>query len=188
MGRKFRFICDRRNKTLNQPDIIDDSLDKPNRVDLQDNTIQGELESNNQHRMAPTLEPTIPIDEILSTDPIMRVTLWIGSFGIYNESILTFYSNGFVKRELLILQTFGGEQRIGSGWYNQDDSAKVLKKFNSFKTHLWPELFVETETITHDGTQWKLEVCKKGEDTRSYSGSNAYPPKWRSLKKLFGHY
>lgn len=147
-----------------------------------------ESELKNKRRQSLALEPTIPLSELTLTDPIMKVTLWIGSFGVYNESILTFYSNGFVKREQFILQTFGEEQRIESGWYNQDDSAKVLKKFNSFKTHLWPELFVETETITHDGTQWKLEVCKKGEETSSYSGSNAYPPKWRSLKKLFGHY
>ena len=141
----------------------DDSLDKK---EFQ------ESELKNKRRQSLALEPTIPLSELTLTDPIMKVTLWIGSFGVYNESILTFHSNGFVKRELLILQTFGEEQRIESGWYNQDDSAKVLKKFNSFKTHLWPELFVETETITHDGTQWKLEVCKKGGETSSYSGSN----------------
>ena len=147
-----------------------------------------ESELKNKRRQSLALEPTIPLSELTLTDPIMKVTLWIGSFGVYNESILTFYSNGFVKRELFILQTFGEEKRIESGWYNQDDSAKVLKKFNSFKTHLWPELFVETETITYDGIQWKLEVSVTGEEPRVYSGSNAYPPKWRSLKKLFGHY
>ncbi|WP_215189867.1 hypothetical protein [Exiguobacterium sp. s6] len=173
---------------MDEPDTTVDPFERMKRVDLHDNKIQGESEPKNKHHRTLTLEPTVPINEILTTDPIMKVTLWIGSFGIYNESILTFYSNGFVKRELFILQTFGQEQRIESDWYNQADSAKVLKKFNSFKTHLWPELFVETETITHDGTQWKLEVCKMGEETRSYSGSNAYPPKWRSLKKLFGHY
>lgn len=173
---------------MNEADITDDSLNKSDKVDLQDNTIQGELESENQHHMTPTLEPTIPVDEILSTDSTMKATLWIGSFGVYNESILTFYSNGFVKRELFILQTFGEEQRIESGWYNQVDSAKVLMKFNSFKTHLWPELFVETETITHDGIQWKLEVSVTGEKPRVYNGSNAYPPKWRAFKKLFGYY
>lgn len=147
-----------------------------------------ESELKNKRRQSLALEPTILLSELTLTDPIMKVTLWIGSFGVYNESILTFYSNGFVKRELFILQTFGEEKRIESGWYNQDDSAKVLKKFNSFKTHLWPELFVETETITYDGIQWKLEVSVTGEEPRVYSGSNAYPTKWRSLKKLFGHY
>ena len=173
---------------MNEPDIIDDSLDKPNKVDLQDNTIQGELKSKNQHRVTPTLEPTIPLNEISSTEPTMKVTLWIGSFGMYDESILTFYSNGFVKRELFILHTFSEEQRIESGWYDMADSAKVLKKFNSFKTHLWPDIFLENEIMTLDGTQWKLEVRMTREEPRVYSGSNAYPPKWRSFKKLFGYY
>lgn len=164
------------------------SITLTNENSLFDKNHLDKSEVEDKHRKYEVLEPTIPLNEISSTDPIMKVTLWIGNFGVYNESTLTFYSNNFVKRELFILQTFGDEQRIESRWYSQSDSAKVLKKFNSFKTHIWPELFVETETITHDGTQWKLEVCKTGEETRSYSGSNAYPPKWRSLKKLFGHY
>lgn len=142
----------------------------------------------NKHRKSLEIEPTIPLNEISPTEPTMKVTLWIGSFGIYDESILTFYSNGFVKRELFILHTFSEEQRIESGWYDMANSAKVLKKFNSFKTHLWPDIFLEDEIMTLDGTQWKLEVCMIREEPRVYSGSNAYPPKWRSFKKLFGYY
>ncbi|WP_233005460.1 hypothetical protein [Exiguobacterium aurantiacum] len=158
-----------------------------NKNSLPDEKHLDKSDDEDKYRKSVVIEPTIPLNEISSTDPTMKATLWIGSFGIYDESILTFYSNGFVKRELFILHTFSEEQRIESGWYDKADSAKVLKKFNSFKTHLWPDLFVETETIIHDGIQWKLEVSVTGEEPRVYSGSNAYPPKWRSFKKLFGH-
>lgn len=154
------------------------------------NRLSDEEKSDKSKRRKPsTLEPTIPLQDVSATDPVMSATLSIGSFGLSNDSTLTFYANGLVKRELFILQTFGLEPRIEFGWYTPSDSAQVLKKFNSFKTQLWPEVFLEENgLITHDGTQWKLEICRIGEKPRVHSGSNAYPPKWRSFKKLFGLY
>lgn len=154
------------------------------------NQTPNEEQSDKSKRHKPsTLEPTIPLRDISATAPILSAILSIESFGLSNDSTLTFYTNGLVKRELFILQTFGLEPRIEFGWYTPSDSAQVFKKFNSFKTQIWPDVFLEESgLITHDGTQWKLEICRTGEKPRVHSRSNAYPPKWRSLKKLFGLY
>lgn len=75
-------------------------------------------------RKPSTLEPTIPLQDASATDRVMSATLSIGSFGLSNDSTLTFYANGLVKRELFILQTFGLEPRIESGWYTRQTLRK----------------------------------------------------------------
>ena len=130
--------------------------------------------------------PTVPLNEGSATDPVMNVTLTIGSFGVDNASTLTFYSNGIAKRELFGLHAYEPEVHLNSGWYSPSDSEKILKKFNSFNTGDWPDVFQEEEFITLDGVQWSLEIHQKGKRTRTHRGSNAYPPKWKAIQKLFG--
>ena len=60
---------------------------------------------------------------------------------------------------------------------------KFLKKLASLHIENWQEDYVNMDVM--DGTQWGLEVhFSDGHQALSIGGSNAYPPKFKSLLRL----
>ena len=49
--------------------------------------------------------------------------------------------------------------------------------------HEWKKKYEDSGVL--DGTQWSLEIELTNRRIRSYHGSNAYPPYWRELLKIF---
>ena len=49
--------------------------------------------------------------------------------------------------------------------------------------HEWKKRFVDLNVM--DGTQWSLDIKLTNNRSRHYYGSNAYPPYWPELKKIF---
>lgn len=52
--------------------------------------------------------------------------------------------------------------------------------------HEWKKNYDNPEVL--DGTQWELDISLTRNRKRTYYGSNAYPPYWRELLKLFREY
>lgn len=52
--------------------------------------------------------------------------------------------------------------------------------------HEWKKEYVDLGVL--DGTQWSLDINLTGRRSRYYHGSNAYPPYWSELKKIFREY
>ena len=52
--------------------------------------------------------------------------------------------------------------------------------------HEWKKEYVDMGVL--DGTQWSLDINLTGRRSRHYFGSNAYPPYWSELKKIFREY
>ena len=59
----------------------------------------------------------------------------------------------------------------------------VRRLYSDLRVHEWKKSFVDPE-IT-DGEQWSLEISLTHRRKRTYKGSNAYPPYWTELKRLF---
>lgn len=49
--------------------------------------------------------------------------------------------------------------------------------------HEWKKSYIDPAVM--DGEQWSLEIGLTGKRKRSYSGSNAYPPYWNELLRIF---
>ena len=52
--------------------------------------------------------------------------------------------------------------------------------------HEWKKTFYDPDVL--DGEQWELKIKLTGKRRRNYEGSNAYPPYWTELTKLFREY
>lgn len=101
-----------------------------------------------------TFEPTIPLDAIRKKRPTITVTFTVGGFGVHNESTITFFEDGAVKREVIWREEFDLSTAIPrSGWYNETDAFRVHERFVSLVSHRWPEVFEEKGYFTMDGTQ-----------------------------------
>ncbi len=59
----------------------------------------------------------------------------------------------------------------------------VNRLYNEFYIHEWKKSYNNWDIL--DGTQWELKIKLGGRRTRTYSGSNDYPPYWGELKALF---
>ena len=51
--------------------------------------------------------------------------------------------------------------------------------------HEWKKRFEVLDYAVEDGTQWSLDIKLTNNRSRHYYGSNAYPPYWPELKKIF---
>ncbi|MCC5891871.1 hypothetical protein [Exiguobacterium sp.] len=132
-------------------------------------------------------EPTIPLDAIRKRRPTIIVRFSVGGFGVHNESTLTFFEDGSVKRDILWREEYDLSVAIPrSGWYEKEDALRVHERFVSFSFHRWPDEFVEKGYYTTDGTQWSLVVKRHGKLLHQHSGSNAYPSSWTAVTELFG--
>lgn len=134
-----------------------------------------------------TFEPTIPLDAIRKKRPTITVTFMVGGFGVHNESTITFFEDGAVKREVSWREEFDLSTAIPrSGWYNETDAFRVHERFVSLVSHRWPEVFEEKGYFTMDGTQWNFTVNRHGKLLHQHGGSNAYPSNWKAVTELFG--
>ena len=52
--------------------------------------------------------------------------------------------------------------------------------------HEWKKDYIDPNIL--DGEQWELELKLTNRRVRNYSGSNAFPPYWRELKRIFRPY
>ena len=59
----------------------------------------------------------------------------------------------------------------------------VNKLYTQLYLHEWKKKY-ENPTVL-DGTQWQLDINLTNGRVRHYYGSNAYPPYWTELKKIF---
>ena len=59
----------------------------------------------------------------------------------------------------------------------------VSTLYDDLHLHEWKKRYDDHDV--DDGTYWSLEIGLKGGRTRLYSGSNAYPPYWYELLKIF---
>lgn len=59
----------------------------------------------------------------------------------------------------------------------------VSQLYDNIRIHNWKTDYTDIHVL--DGTQWSLEIKLKGRKKQTYSGSNAYPPNWSKLKKIF---
>ena len=74
------------------------------------------------------------------------------------------------------------ERQITSGKW-----ARILiKLYDEMYVHEWKKNY--TDPYVLDGEQWELEIGLDGGRKRTYHGSNAYPPYWPELKKIFREY
>ena len=62
----------------------------------------------------------------------------------------------------------------------------VNKLYGKLYLHEWKKDFTDTNVL--DGTQWELGISLTGRRKRIYSGSNAYPPYWKELLRIFNAY
>ena len=58
--------------------------------------------------------------------------------------------------------------------------------YDGMYLHEWDKRYNNPDIL--DGEQWELVITMTGGRTRSYYGSNAYPPYWKELKRLFKRY
>lgn len=132
-------------------------------------------------------EPTISLRSIRKRRPTVTVTFSVGGFGVHNESTLTFFEDGSVKREVIWREDYDLSVAIpSSGWYEKEDAIRVHERFVSLSSHRWPDEFAEKGCYTLDGTQWSLVVKRQGKLLHQHSGSNAYPSSWKAVTELFG--
>jgi len=62
----------------------------------------------------------------------------------------------------------------------------VIDLYSRMYLHEWEQRYTDPDIL--DGEQWELEVKLKDGHEEIYSGSNAYPPYWPELKKIFRAY
>ena len=61
---------------------------------------------------------------------------------------------------------------------------KILNKlYSQMYLHEWKNSFVNPCAL--DGTSWEMQIKLTGNRERNYYGSNAYPPYWPELTKIF---
>ncbi|TCI55071.1 hypothetical protein EVJ25_03865 [Exiguobacterium sp. SH1S4] len=150
-------------------------------------TLEEKLALMESRRKKLMFEPTIPLDAIRKKKPSITVTFSVGGFGVHNESTLTFFEDGSVKREVIWREDYDLSVAIpSSGWYEKEDAIRVHERFVALSSHRWPEVFEEKGYYTTDGTQWSLVVKRHGKLIHQHSGSNAYPSSWKAVTELFG--
>ena len=70
----------------------------------------------------------------------------------------------------------------------------TVKKWNRIVNALYRQMYLHEwkknydDPDVMDGEQWELKIKLTGNRRRNYGGSNAYPPYWSELKKLFREY
>ena len=62
----------------------------------------------------------------------------------------------------------------------------VARLYNQLYLHEWKKRYDDPYVL--DGEQWSLEIGLTGRRKRTYCGSNAYPPYWKELLKIFRTY
>ncbi len=55
--------------------------------------------------------------------------------------------------------------------------------YDKLYLHEWKKRYVDLSIL--DGTQWSLDISLSNRRSRHFHGSNAYPPYWNELKKVF---
>ena len=58
--------------------------------------------------------------------------------------------------------------------------------YDKMYLHEWKKTYYDFDVL--DGEQWELKIRLTGNRRRNYEGSNAYPPYWPELTKLFREY
>ena len=58
--------------------------------------------------------------------------------------------------------------------------------YDKMYLHEWKKTYYDPDVS--DGEQWELKIKLTGKRRRNYEGSNAYPPYWPELTKLFREY
>ncbi len=86
-----------------------------------------------------------------------------------------------------VLNVRSGKRPVEDKQISEAEWKKIVDKlYGKLYLHEWKKNYVDSEVL--DGTQWELEISLIGKRKRSYGGSNAYPPYWKELLKLFGAY
>ena len=62
----------------------------------------------------------------------------------------------------------------------------VARLYSQMYLHEWKKRYDDPYVL--DGEQWSLEIGLTGRRKRTYCGSNAYPPYWKELLKIFRAY
>ncbi|TCI46071.1 hypothetical protein EVJ27_06150 [Exiguobacterium sp. SH3S2] len=116
-----------------------------------------------------------------------KIQFRVGGFGIYNTSTITFFPNRTAARFIDWQEYDRVMPKDTFVIYDEAEAKDVYAAFLALKTDKWPSTFeVEGDLMILDGTQWSMTITEPDGNTRTHSGSNAYPRKWRAVTTLFG--
>ena len=104
-----------------------------------------------------------------------------GYFGGYDEIIIK-NSKGSIKVDIRPRPDRYGENVCRQ--MSLDEWFKLLNKlFYNLYVHEWKKQYYNKDIL--DGEQWELEFRLTHRRVRNYNGSNAFPPYWKELKRIF---
>ncbi len=85
---------------------------------------------------------------------------------------------------LQVSSGYGSDKPVFQRVITQTEWKKILNQlFCKLYIHEWKKSYTDDRIL--DGEQWELSITLTKGRHRNYYGSNAYPPLWEELKKLF---
>ncbi|MCR5352919.1 MAG: hypothetical protein K6D98_01280 [Clostridiales bacterium] len=109
-----------------------------------------------------------------------------GFFGGYDNFLIEKTQSGIVSNYLHLPIATKSRNPV-SRELSYKEWEKLMNAFYSkMFVHEWDGEYVNYDIL--DGTQWSLELRLEDGSVKRYHGSNAFPPYWEELKKLFEPY
>lgn len=108
-----------------------------------------------------------------------------GYFGGFDEVFFQKTQDGI---KVSITPSFLGKKKLPIEREVSEEEWETLldKLFCRLYIHEWKKTY--NDYTVCDGEQWSLELRLIGNRQRNYQGSNAFPPCWSSLKRVFKSY